>query len=334
MAYNFKRIKVLITSECNSNCTHCFRHLDKNTYALSWEKLKEIIDFGIENNCKLFSFSGGEFFMHPSAYKLIEYCLSNNVSINILTNALQINIPFFKKLKNKNLLSFQISIDGLKEKHDLRRGIGSFDKTIANVKQLFELGFTLSAKTALDERNYTDIVDIFKMPWFSRVLVLPVAFSPQKYNDQFDSDEYKKFEQVIQLVYQTLANEDNYMCQCYPQELAIKYDGGVYPCTEAREHNECLIGNITNKHISDILTEYESQPEKKFICPQATVEECKLCPRKSVCNRGCRLRALRFYGSLNAPDPFNCRIFIDKHANVPIGQLFWGENNTYGEIFK
>lgn len=326
MRYDFERIKILITSACNSNCTHCFRRTEKNTEELPWGKLKEIINFGVQNNCKQFSFSGGEFFTHPSAYDLIEYCLSKNISVNILTNALQMNIPFFEKLKNKELLSFQISIDGLREKHDLRRGFGSFDKTMTHVKQLYGLGYSLSAKTALDESNYADIIEILQIRYFSKVLVLPVAFSAKERKNQFFSEKYKNFEQVIQLIYKTLVDNNNYRCQCYPQELAIKYDGGVYPCTEAREHGECLMGNIKDKPLWVILEEYESHPEKKFTCPQATVEICEQCPHHLVCNHGCRLRALRFHGNLLGPDPFNCRIFKDENTDVPIGQLFWGES--------
>lgn len=326
MRYDFQRIKVLITSACNSNCTHCFRRIEKNTKKISWEKLKEIIDFGTENNCRYFSFSGGEFFTHPSAYELIEYCLTKNVNVSILTNGLQMDIPFFEKLSNKRLLTFQISIDGLQEKHDMRRGSGSFDKTMSNVKQLFQLGYSLSAKTVLDEKNYVDLEGVLQMNWFSNVLILPVAFPAKERGKHIISNEYKNFEQVIQLTYRMLGKNSNYSCRCYPQELAIKYDGGVYPCTEAREHDEYLIGNITNRSLSDILDEYESYPENKFACPKANVEACRHCPHHSVCNHGCRLRALRFHGNFLGPDPFNCRIYKNENIAVPIGQLFWGEN--------
>lgn len=325
MKYNFERIKVLITSACNSNCTHCFRHTEKNTKELSWEKLKEIVDFGVENNCELFSFSGGEFFTHLSAYDLIEYCVSKNVHISILTNALHMDIPFFENLKNRELLSFQISVDGLREKHDKRRGEGSFDRTMFNVKRLYDLGFSLSAKTALDENNYMDIAEILQMPWFSKVLILPVAFSAKERKDQYISDEYRKFERVIQLIYTTTAENKSNLCRCYPQELAIKYDGGIYPCTEAREHDEFLIGNINDKSLRVILDEYELDSERKFKCPKAYVEVCEQCPQCSACNHGCRLRALRFYGDLLGPDPFGCRVYKDENLDVPIGQLFWGE---------
>ncbi|MCM1009085.1 MAG: radical SAM protein [Ruminococcus flavefaciens] len=327
MERGLERIKVLITSACNSNCTHCFRRADKNTMQISWEKLKEIVDFGIENSCQLFSFSGGEFFTHPHAYDLIGYCLERNVNVSILTNALQIDIPFFKNITDKSKLSFQISIDGLKSKHDLRRGNGAFEQTMVNVKELYNLGYVLSAKTALDEINYIDITEILKMPWFSSFLILPVAFANNANHQQGVSADYKKLEQVIQIIYKNdaLRKGVNYRCLCYPHELAIKYDGSVYPCTEAREHNEFMIGNITNKPLRKVIAEYELSPTQKFICPQSDVEVCKTCSQNAVCSHGCRLRALRFTGNFLGVDPFNCRVFKDDFSNIPIGQLFWGE---------
>ena len=322
--YSFERIKVLITSACNSNCTHCFRNKEKNSTYLTESKLKEIIDFGVKNNCNYFSFSGGEFFTHPFAYGLIDYCVLQKTNINILTNGLDIDIDYFANLQDKELVSFQISIDGLQDKHNERRGEGSFQKTIYNVRKLYSLGYVLSAKTVLDEYNYKDFIDIIKMPWFNRFLVLPVASNQ---NGFLISDEsLREYEKTMTLIYKNQIVYDNskYQCNCFPKELAIKYDGGVYPCTEAREHGEFLIGNITNKTLEKVLLEYEKK-EDKLRCQSVKVEECESCVSKDICHKGCRLRALRYYGYINAPDPFNCRLFNNENLDVPIGKLFWGE---------
>ena len=327
MQYNFERIKVLVTSACNANCTHCFRRNEKNTSTISFDKIKEIVNFGIQNRCSFFSFSGGEFFTHPDAYNSIEYCICNNVHIGILTNGIDINVDYFAQITNKSQIDFQVSVDGLKDIHDFRRGKGAFDCTIKNVTQLCDLGYKIVAKTVIDENNYKDIIAVFQMPWFSRVLVLPVAFSKKSNKMHGMSQEYRDFESTVQLIYKKQAEQltSERRCQCYPIELAIKYDGNVYPCTEAREHNEFLIGNILNKPITDVLAEYETMENKKFVCPEAHNEICDSCPANNICNRGCRLRALRFYGNISSPDPFNCRIFNNKYLDIPIGQLFWGE---------
>lgn len=325
--YHFDRIKVLVTSACNSNCTHCFRSKEKNSSTLSQDKLLEIVDFGIDNGCEEFSFSGGEFFTHPFAYGLIEYCISKNVTISILTNALEIDLDFFTKIKNKGLISFQISIDGMREQHDFRRGLNSYDRTIKNVELLHSLGYKLTAKMVLDEYNYMDFIDVIQLPWFNKVLVLPVA----NFNDSMTSPNSctntKMYEKSIMYIYsQLLKNESNvYHCNSFPNELAIKYNGEVFPCTEAREHDEYSMGNIIEESIYNVIQKYENT-ENKLNCKNIKIEECNSCTAKDFCNQGCRLRALRFHGSAMAPDPFNCRIFKGDFLEIPIGNLFWGKH--------
>ncbi len=325
MNYSFQRIKVLVTSGCNSNCIHCFRSKEKNTELISIEKLKEIIDFGIMNNCRHFGFSGGEFFTHPNCYDLINYCLSKGVNIKILTNALQIDEDYFKKVEKKELISFQVSIDGLESAHDSRRGQGSFHATIENVKKLHSLGYRLTGKMVLDTENYRDFPSVLEMPWFESILVLPLVFYKEDDWD-YDEEKYAMYEEIIRIIYQRMLSYNKQIndCSAYPYELAIKYNGNVYPCTEAREHDEYLIGNITDKTLDELLKEYEEGGHKKLECKDVKIEKCTKCRHKSICNSGCRLRALRFHGNMCAPDPFNCRVFQDEYKGYAIGKLFWG----------
>ncbi len=328
--YNFNRIKVLVTSACNSNCTHCFRFSDKNIYILPDEKLIEIVNFGIDNGCNNFSFSGGEFFTHPFAYKLIEYCILKKVNISILTNALEIDKLFFKNVFEKELISFQVSIDGMEQKHDLRRGLGSYNKTIENVKFLYNNGYQITAKMVIDEKNYVDLIDVIKLPWFDKVLVLPVADFSGKINHKNKTDSFIEYEKVITYMYRKMATDYNnqYLCNGFPNELAIKYNGDVFPCTEAREHNEYSMGNILKKSIACVIDEYSNKNNNKLNCSQIKVKKCQLCNFKNICQQGCRLRAKHFFESFNAPDPFNCRVFNKEYIDIPIGKLFWGEKNS------
>lgn len=317
---------MLVTSACNSNCMHCFRSKEKNTFLISREKLIEIVDYAVENNCLELSFSGGEFFTHPYAYGLIEYCLSKKIHISILTNALEVDVPYFEKIDAGEYISFQVSIDGMEELHDMRRGKGAFDRTISNVKALFNLGYKLSAKTVLDEYNYKDIIHIVELPWFSDFLVLPVAVFDSAHEVILSPEIHEEYEKTIQLIYRkiTLLNPNAPTCRCFPKEIAIKYDGNVYPCTEAREHNEYVMGNITDTPLYKVIDSYELNEFNKLVCKELLPNQCTTCISSDICNKGCRLRAKHFFGDFNAPDPFNCRIFNDEFSDTPIGKLFWG----------
>lgn len=325
--YSLDRIKVLVTSACNSNCTHCFRNKDKNTYSLSKEKLIEIVDYGISNGCREFSFSGGEFFTHEFAYGLIEYCLSKDVYVSILTNALEFDCAFFSRIEKKDFISFQISIDGMEYQHDLRRGQGAYRRTIENVQFLYSLGYSIAAKMVLDKHNYTDFVDVLQLPWFHNILVLPVADFDGTNDSSVMANDTQEYEEAVVHIYRHLSvlQQNQYGCDCFPHELAIKYNGEVFPCTEAREHDVFSMGNITDRSLDDVIQTYEINCCEKLNCQEYVVEQCGDCPSKRLCKQGCRLRALRYHGDLRMSDPFNCRIYRDKHKETPLGRLFWGE---------
>jgi len=196
----------------------------------------EIVDYASRNTVEKISFSGGEFFVHPSSYKVLEYSLLKNIP-------------------NDNLM---------------------FDRSI---------------------------------------------------------DE--SYENVIRLIYKKkiLAREKNNACKNFPHVMAIKYDGGVYPCPEAREHGFFYMGNVNEKPLEHIIEEYLASDESAKLFNHALnkINECDGCIANDICNRGCRLRAYKYHGIFLAPDPFCCKIFRNDFSEEQIGKLFWGikESSIY-----
>lgn len=326
------QIKILVTSECNLNCTHCFRSFDKNSYLISDEKLIEIVDFAIFTSCKSVSFSGGEFFTHPFAYDLLDYCFKKNLKVKILTNATRIEKPnFFEKYRGTDLLSFQISLDGMRENHDRRRGKGNFDLTISNVKKLKSYGFNITVSVTLDQINMYDIVNILEIPYFDDFNFLPVAFAGEKVKQgrPILDDAYSEYEDIIRLVYSSKINkiDESSRCRMFPYQLGIRYDGNVYPCAVARDYGIFCLGNINDKSIMEIVNEYikTSKAQELLNYMNNVIPECNECVSKDICNRGCRARAYKFFGKLLSPDPFCCKLYKKDFLDIPINCVFWGE---------
>ena len=326
------QIKILVTSECNLNCTHCFRAFDKNAYSISLEKLKEVVDFAIATSCESISFSGGEFFVHPHAYELLDYCFSKRLKVKILTNATKIdNFDFFEKYRGTDLLAFQISLDGMKQNHDMRRGKGIFDLVIKNVQKLKSYGFFITVSMTVDRKNMYDVLDVFQLPYFDDFNFLPVAFAGEetKKGRPAMDQEYKDYEEIIRLIYKSRTNftDEEYRCRMFPYELGIKYDGTIYPCAVARDYGIFCLGNLNEKPISEIVSDFLSSDAAKELLNYKNndIPECKTCEAKDICNRGCRARAYKYYGKLLSPDPFCCKLFEHGFSDVPINCIFWGE---------
>jgi len=326
------QMKVLITSECNLNCTHCFRSFDKHKYYISNEKLLEIVDYAISTSCESISFSGGEFFMHPYAYELLDYCFSKKVKVKILTNATKVDrFDFFEKYRGVDLLSFQISLDGMRENHDLRRGKGMFDLVMRNVKRLKTYGFYITVSMTIDQDNMYDVVDLLNLSCFDKFNFLPVAFAGEKTKQgrPIMDEAYREYENIIRLIY-TSKNGDvdlGQRCRMFPHQLGIKYDGCIYPCAVARDYGIYCLGNLTKEPISEVVDNFLNTEKAKELLDYKDnlFAECDECSVKDTCNRGCRARAYKFFGKLKSADPFCCKLYEKDFDDVFINSIFWGE---------
>jgi len=322
-------IKVLVTSHCNLNCKHCYQYYDKNKYQLSFDQLCEIVDFAYENKTRILDFGGGEFFSHPFAYQLLDYCFFKKISVNIATNAINLETSFFEKYVNTQLLTIQTSIDGTKSTHEQRRGMGTFDKTMENIKKLHKLGIPLTCSMALDQKNYREAIYVLDIPYFSNYVFLPVAYEgAAKINAS--NNELSEYEDTIcYLMKNSECEEDTFSNQIFPNVLAIKYDGGIYLSPVAADYDLLCMGNVNENSIKTIVENYSQSEEfKKIISIDSMqIEECNGCKISHICNRGCRMRALKFFGNMLKPDPFYCRVMNNDYDKIPISKLFWGEGN-------
>jgi len=138
-----------------------------------------------------------------------------------------------------------------------------------------------------------------------------------------------EYENIIRLIYKkkTSIADKNHRCRMFPYGLGIKYDGSVYPCAVARDYGVLYMGNITNRSLHDAIQDFMSSENAKIINEYVSndISECNNCFSKEVCNRGCRVRAYKFYSKLSAPDPFCCKIFNNDFPDIPMNCLFWGE---------
>lgn len=320
-------IKVLVTSCCNLNCKHCYQHFDKNKYSLSQAELINIVDFAMLHHTKTLDFSGGEFFVHPNAYDILDYCFLKKIRVNLATNATNIDATFFERYINTDLISIQISIDGMKENHDLRRGRGTWDKAISAARKLSSYGIPLTANMAMFTDNYTDAVDILSLPYFSNFSFTPVAYSgASTFYSPSELDE--DYEQVLcQVMREFECKRTVFSETIFPNILTIKYDGNVYMSPVAGDYELFCLGNIKDTILEDLCNDFYKSATFSFMSNISAdrIDECKSCSVNDICDGGCRFRAYKFFGDLLKPDPFYCRIYLDKYNDIPLGKLFWGE---------
>ncbi len=154
------QLSVETTKKCQLKCKHCY----DNAGCEREDELEvaEIIDV-LEQYRKLGGVSvmltGGELFLKDKVEELIQYVAENFFRIVLLSNGCDISNDILKVLvRFKDKIAIQISVDGLKENHDLIRGVdGAFDKTMRNIDKLVSMDIPVTISSVLNEYNYKDI---------------------------------------------------------------------------------------------------------------------------------------------------------------------------------
>lgn len=322
------QIEMCITSKCNLSCKHCYQHFEKNIFELPKEKILEIINYGIEKKVGKIIISGGEASLHPYFYDMLNYLNNLDINVVIVTNATLLDIDKISGL-NSNKFRFTVSVDGNEQHHDFRRGNNSYLNMINNVKKLKKLGFYIKANVTLDIINYKDIVEILENENFNEISFMPVGFyGAAKKNNISSSD--KDFEKVIKKLYHVV--NDKVMCKTchlFPKSFSVKYNGDIFPCSLARDYELLKMGNIYEKSIKEICSDFINTSTYTSLIKASSkqdLKDCDLCKFKDSCNKGCRIRALNYYGDLNKPDPFACKLHDNGFENISFSKIYWGTN--------
>ena len=155
-----KKIKTLWFNTgtlCNIECKNCYIESspknDRLVY-ITFEEVKLFIDEAIDKNLgtKEIGFTGGEPFMNKDVLKMIEYSLSKNFKVLVLSNAMK---PMLNKREdllkiNHRDLTIRVSIDHYqKEKHEEIRGKNTFNVMMEGLKWLNQNNFNYALATRL-----------------------------------------------------------------------------------------------------------------------------------------------------------------------------------------
>ena len=144
------------TSACNLHCTGCWAAEYGNKLNLSYDELDSIITQGKEMGVYLYLYTGGE----PLVRKqdILRLCEKHNDCVfSSFTNGTLIDEEFADgMLRVKNFMS-AISLEGMEEATDSRRGSGTFKKVIHAMDLLHERNLLYGISSCYTSANYDSI---------------------------------------------------------------------------------------------------------------------------------------------------------------------------------
>jgi len=138
------------TMRCNLNCIGCYAgKYDKTD--LSFDLVDRIINQGNEIGTYFYVLSGGEVFLWPRLFELLEK--HQDSYFLLYTNGTLINEKTAEKIAELGNIAPSISVEGFEKGTDARRGKGVFKKAIKAMGYLEKQGVLFGFSTTATKRN-------------------------------------------------------------------------------------------------------------------------------------------------------------------------------------
>lgn len=179
MTVKVRSIELKPNYQCNQNCSFCIFMSRKKQPPMTFDEIKDNVDFVTENfDFSIFIISGGEFLIRPDYKEVLNYISSKGVKGIILhTNLTTCSNPdIVEDLSNYPINWIFGSLHGSNSKiHDSQTGVpSSFDKATCGIKNLTDRGFRIKTNTIITSKNVHDLSNILFL--LNRLRVEQIGF--------------------------------------------------------------------------------------------------------------------------------------------------------------
>lgn len=318
------RIYLEVTRSCPLQCLHCYAEDSSGLYdELTLQDFERLANQMISMKIKELIISGGEPFLRPDIFQLIEIASRRGLNVTVLTNGVLINQQMAQAIKNFNI-DLRLSLDGItSETHDFVRGKGNLEKVIEAIEIIKKEGIKiLSIHFTANRMN---IPEILRLPNFLFHLgITNITISTIKPAGRaLRHPELLIGPDLMLLVrdrINTISKSRNLIFQAYKEKnwrglgcpaaytkCGISNDGQITPCVFLGDNYRG--GSIRESPLEDLWLNDEKLNQIRNIPANIPCSNCSALPFQ---NGGCRARALYYSGSINGKDPFCCE--LKKHS--------------------
>ncbi len=263
---------------CNLQCTHCFISCGPQNHThemMSLEQVQNTLAESKELGVKDYYITGGEVFINPEIFEILEAILSFG-SLDVLTNGTLITSEKSERLKkiqdrSDHPLRFRVSMESFDEtENDQIRGQGAFRRAVEGIRNLAESGFSpiLTITRTWDEDNDAEMegrfLDFLKQNNVQkpRIKILPGFLLGRLAENirQYEDDEH-----VTEKCFESF---DMANLQCSSSRMVT--GEGVYVCPILVEHDSAKMGDS----LKDTLGPFSMAHSACYTC-RVTGMTCK-----------------------------------------------------------
>ncbi|MCC8197169.1 MAG: radical SAM protein [Tannerellaceae bacterium] len=150
-------IMISVTESCNLTCSGCWVSAGGNR-SLSLTQLDGIIRNSKQKGSYFFGILGGEPLLYKGLLDVMEK--HSDCYFQLFTNGILLTEEVAMRLKKMGNVTPMISIEGLKEESDARRGRNNvFERTLSGVRACRKARLIIGAAASICKSNYNDLVN-------------------------------------------------------------------------------------------------------------------------------------------------------------------------------
>jgi radical SAM protein with 4Fe4S-binding SPASM domain len=307
--------EIAVTYACQNRCAFCYAaspYRDGEHKVMTATQVKTVMDKIInEAHVPSLSFTGGEATLRPDLPELIRHGADLGLRVNLITNGVRAcDATFAKTLVDAGLASAQVSIEAAEAGlHDLLVGRqGSFDATVAGIRNFKKLGIHVHTNSTLCKANLEKAPDLIrfvardlKLPTLSMNMLIRTGTAltpptePVSYSEICkvlpDLAAVAKAEGIrfvwyspipYCLVNPVLIGQGAKSCSCVAGILSVDPAGNLLPCSSFGQG----IGSLLTSSYAEIMASPAARywKERDYVPPA-----CKDCPDVDVCAGACPL---------------------------------------------
>lgn len=290
------------TNRCNERCIHCYIPHELKNIVLPYDVLENILvqlhDMGVMG----LTLSGGEFFTHPDAEKILRRARDLDFSFTILSNITLISPRMIEILKEVNPRLVQTSLYSVfPEEHDhITQLKGSCEKTKAAIDALIAANIPVQINCPVMKTNYHTYKDVLKYAYERNckaqtdyIMMARCDFTTDNLAERLTLEETEELlKDIFQFDKDYLDFTDTPVrpvsreewgnrpfCGVGMDNLCIASDGIVYPCS-GWQGMAC--GNVREQPIKDIW-EKSPQLNKLRNLTKSAIPQCYDCEDRQFC---------------------------------------------------
>lgn len=272
---NTKITELKLGTSCNNNCTYCLNC--GSSWDLSFDEVKDKIDFFVDSGIRTISITGGEPTIRKDFFKILDYMKSKGVSIIIHTNGRALNYDYFvDKLAEYPVILFLVSLPA--HNPELYRKLcmtDGFNQVVNGIKNLFTRGMKVSINCVISKGNVDFIPEIVKHHAALCPDTLQLGWvSPKgKALESFDS-QVPDFRENVKYLFEALDWLDENF-KGHVSTLGIPYCVlGKYSFFKSIEYD----GQVKLSKASEISVKHNSALQDKM-----KTASCKYCMYENTC---------------------------------------------------